>query len=29
LDGYLLGSSFWRQNLQRRGMYIFVKKGQC
>jgi hypothetical protein len=26
LDGYLLGSSFLRQNLQRGGVCIFVKK---
>jgi hypothetical protein len=30
LDGYLLGSSFCRQNLQRGGVCcIFVKKDQC
>jgi hypothetical protein len=28
-DGYLLGSSFCRLNLQRGGMCIFVKKDQC
>jgi hypothetical protein len=29
LDGYLSGSSFCRQNLQREGVCIFVKKDQC
>jgi hypothetical protein len=29
LDGYLLGSSCCRQNLQRGGVCIFVKKDQC
>jgi hypothetical protein len=29
LDGYLLGSSFCRQNLQRGGVCIFIKKDQC
>jgi hypothetical protein len=28
LDGHLLGSSFCRQNLQRGGVCIFVKKDQ-
>jgi hypothetical protein len=29
LDGYSLGYSFCRQNLQRGGVCIFVKKEQC
>jgi hypothetical protein len=29
LDGYILGSSFCRQNLQRGDVCIFVKKDQC
>jgi hypothetical protein len=29
IDGYLLGSSFCRQRLQRGGVCIFVKKNQC
>jgi hypothetical protein len=29
LDGYLLGSSFCRQNLQRGGVCIFLNKDQC
>jgi predicted lipase len=29
LDGYLLVSSFCRQNLQREGVCIFIKKDQC
>jgi hypothetical protein len=29
LDGYLLGSSFCRQNLQRGGVYIFIEKDKC
>jgi exonuclease III len=29
LDGYLMGSSFYRQNLQKRGVCTFVKEEQC
>jgi hypothetical protein len=29
LGGYLLGSSFCRQKLQREGVCILVKKDQC
>jgi hypothetical protein len=29
LDGYLLGSSFCKQNLQRGSVCLFVEKDQC